>query len=71
MGMATEFHALGLAYRRGKNKGFVVTRFVVSGTRIIREELLSPEPEPINFAANRLRAGCLELLQATKEDAET
>lgn len=69
--MVKEFHALGLAYKRGKNKGYVVTRFVVSGQRVISEELVSPEPEPINAAAARLKAACLTLLQAAREDAET
>lgn len=68
--MATEFHALGIAYKRGKNRGFVVTRFVVSGNRVIREELVSPEPEPISFAASRLKSACAELLQAAREDVE-
>jgi len=68
--MVKEFHALGLAYKSGKNKGFVVTRFVVSGNRVIREELVSPEPEPANFAAARLQARCKELLDAAREDAE-
>jgi hypothetical protein len=68
--MATEFHALGLAYKSGKKRGFVLTRFVVSGQRVISEELLSPEPEPINFAAARLKTACLSLIQAAKEDVE-
>lgn len=68
--MATEFHALGLAYKRGKTKGYVVTRFVVSGQRVISEELLSPEPESINFAAARLKAACKGLLHEAMEDAE-
>lgn len=69
--MVKEFHALGLAYKSGKNKGYVVTRFIVSGDRVIREELISPEPEPSPFAINRLKGACKELLQAAMEDAET
>lgn len=68
--MVKEFHALGIAYKHGKNKGYVITRFVVSGNRVIREELISPEPEPANFSANRLISCCRELLQAAREDAE-
>jgi hypothetical protein len=69
--MAIEFHALGLAYRSGKNKGYVVTRFRVSGDRVLEPELVSPEPEPINFAAARLKSACTSLLQAAREDAES
>lgn len=68
--MASEFHALGLTYRGGKNKGFVVVRFRVSGQRVLEETLVSPEPEPINFAAARLKSECAGLLQAAREDAE-
>lgn len=68
--MATEFHAIGLAYKRGKSKGYVVTRFVVSGDRVIGAEIVSPEPESINFAAARLKAECKQLLHEAMGDAE-
>lgn len=68
--MATEFHAVGMAYRTGQRKGFVVVRFTVEGTRVTSTELVSPEPEPIHFAAARLKSQCAALLQAAKESAE-
>ncbi len=67
--MAT-FHAVGLAYKHGSNKGFVCVRFTVSGNRVLSEEVISPEPETINFAAGRLKAECSRLLQAVREDVE-
>jgi len=68
--MATEFHAVGVAYRSGKNKGFVVTRFVVSGDRILNAELVSPEPEAIHFAAQRLKAEAGRLMNEARGQAE-
>jgi hypothetical protein len=68
--MSQEFHALGLAYRSGRNRGFVVVRFTVSGNRIIAQDLVSPEPEAIVFAAARLKAECGRLLQEAREDVE-
>jgi hypothetical protein len=69
--MGTEFHALGIAYRPNKSsRGYVVVRFTVQGNKVIAQELVSPEPEPINFAASRLKTECAKLLQVAKEDAE-
>lgn len=68
--MAIPFHAVGLAYRPGKNRGYVVVRFEVDGAKVLNTELVSPEPEAINFAAGRLRAECAAVLQAAREDAE-
>lgn len=69
--MVTEFHAVGIAYRPGKNRGFVVVRFDVSGDRVLNAELVSPEPEAIHFAAGRLKGACAELLQLVREDVES
>jgi hypothetical protein len=68
--MATQVHALGITYRPGNNRGYVVVRFTLEGDKVVSRELESPEAEPIHFAAARLRAGCAALLQAAREDAE-
>lgn len=65
-----EVHAVGIAYRTGKNRGYVVTRFTVSGQRVLSEELVSPEPEAINFATARLRGAAADIVQSVREDAE-
>lgn len=58
-----EFQAIGVAKIPGKS-GFVVTRFTISGDRVLNAELVTPEalPEPKPFAARRMIAAASKLI---------